>query len=298
MKYRTVLLSWLCLLVAGRLSAQDVQPKVYTPAPIGANLVTLSYAFSAGAVLFDKTIPIEDAEADIHSINAAYSRSIDVFGKAGRADVVLPCVVGDWEGEVQRQAESTSRSGFGDPMLRFAVFLVGAPALKREEFARFRPKTTVGATLRLTVPLGQYDADRLINLGSNRWRIGPQLGISHVAKGFLVEAYAGAWFFTDNREFLGTSTLSQDPLFTFQVHVGYRFKRGFWLAASSRQSLGGAIEDDSGDKFTPETNNRVGLTLAVPITGKYALKFMATTGLTATVGNDYTTVAVAWQMVL
>jgi hypothetical protein len=114
----------------------------------------------------------------------------------------------------------------------------------------------------------------------------------------LLEAYAGAYFFTDNDEFLGTSTLSQDPLFTFQVHVGYRFRRGFWLAASSRQSLGGATEIDGGDKLASEANNRVGLTLAVPIAGRYALRFVATTGITATVGNDYSTFAVAWQVVL
>jgi hypothetical protein len=221
-----------------------------------------------------------------------------VFGKAGRADVVLPFVVGNWEGEVQRQAETTSRTGFGDPMLRLAAFLAGAPALKRNEFARFRPRTIVGATLRLAVPLGQYHADKLVNLGSNRWRFGPQVGVSHLAGGLLLEAYAGAWFFTDNHEFLGTSTLSQDPLFTLQVHAGCRFRRGFWLAVSSRQSLGGTTMVDGGDKLAYESNNRVGLTLAVPVAGVYALKVFCTKGLTATVGNDYTTFAAAWQRVL
>ena len=285
-------------LSASGLNAQDVEPKVYTPAPIGVNLITLGYAFSTGAVLFDKTIPIENATADLHSVTAAYSRSIGVFGMAGRADVALPFVVGDWEGEVERAGQTTSRTGFGDPVLRFAVFLVGAPALAKDEFAGFQPKTIVGATLRLSVPLGQYDGNKIVNLGSNRWRIGPQFGVSHLAERFLFEAYAGAWIFTDNGEFLSTSTLSQEPLYAFQVHVGYRFRRGFWLAASMRQSLGGATMVDGGEKLAPETNNRLGLTLALPIASRYSLKFIATTGMTATVGNDYTTLAVAWQLVL
>jgi hypothetical protein len=92
--------------------------------------------------------------------------------------------------------------------------------------------------------------------------------------------------------------LSQDVLCSFQVHAGYRFRRGFWLVASTRQSLGGATTVDGGDKLAPEANNRVGLTLAVPVGRKYALKFAAATGITATAGNDYTTLAAVWQVVL
>jgi hypothetical protein len=230
-------------------------------------------------MLFDRTIPIEDAEADIHSVTTAYSRSVNVFGMAGRADVAVPFVIGHWEGDVDRTFRATSRTGFGDPVLRFAVFFVGAPALRREEFAGFRPKTIVGATLRLGVPVGQYDPSRLINLSSHRWTFSP-------------------WLFTDNGAFLGTSVQSQDPLYTLQAHVVYRFPRGWWLAASSRQSLGGAVRVDGGDKLTIEANNRVGLTLGIRVSGRYSLRLAATTGVTATVGNDYSTIVAAWQMVL
>jgi hypothetical protein len=286
------------LIVPTGLRAQDVQPKVYTPAPVGINVLSVGYAYSSGAVLFDKTIPIEDATGDIHSLNVAYSRSIGVLGLAGRADIILPIVTGDWEGEVQRQTQTTSHTGFADPGFRFAVFLVGAPALTREQFAGFKPKTIVGATLRMSLPLGQYDSSKLVNLGSNRWVFSPQVGVSYVAGRFLFEAYTGAWFFTDNSEFLGTNTLSQDPLFAFQVHVGYRFRPGFWLAASSRQSVGGATIIDGGDKLASEANNRIGLTVAYPLGRRSTIRLAMTTGLTAQAGNDYTTFVVGWQVVL
>ena len=199
------------------LAGQDVAPRVYTPAPVGVNAISLVYAFSTGAVLFDKTLPVENVNGDIHSITGAYSRAIGVFGLAGRVDLVLPFVIGDWQGDVEGIGATTSRTGFADPVARFALFFIGAPALSRAEFAQFKPKTVVGATLRLRVPLGQYDADRLINLGSNRWMLSPQLGVSQVVGRFLLEAYAGVWFFTDNTELLGTNTLSQDPLLVFQV---------------------------------------------------------------------------------
>lgn len=57
-----------------RLAAQDVQPRVYTPAPVGVNAMTLNYAFSTGGLLFDKTVPVENVDGDVHSFTPAYSR--------------------------------------------------------------------------------------------------------------------------------------------------------------------------------------------------------------------------------
>jgi hypothetical protein len=279
------------------LTAQDVQPRVYAPAPTGVNLLTLGYAFSSGSVLFDKTVPIDNATGDIHSLNVAYSRSIAVLGMAGRADVAVPFVTGDWEGKVEKSMQSTSRTGFGDPILRYSLFIFGAPALTRDEFAGFQPKTIVGVTMRMQLPLGQYDANKIINLGSNRWVFSPQIGLWHVVDQFTFEVYAGVWFFTDNTKFLGTQIKSQDPLVTFQVHVSYSFPNGNWIAVSSRQSLGGAVTIDGGDRLEPETNNRVGLAFSMPVLSRYVLKLVATTGITATMGNDYSTFGLAWQVV-
>jgi hypothetical protein len=293
---RTILLGFL-LLAPVLLLSQDVQPKVYAPAPTGVNLFTLGYAYSEGAMLFDRTIPVENVNANIHSFNAAYSRSTALFGKAGRFDVVVPLVRGTWEGEVLEEVQSTSRFGIGDPVLRYALFISGAPALSKQEFAGFQPKTIVGVTIRMTVPLGQYDANNLINLGSNRWVFSPQVGVWHEIRNFTFEAYAGLWFFTDNKAFLGTQVRSQELLSSFQLHVSYSFPSGVWIAASSRQSLGGAVTVDDGDRLDPESNNRVGLTLSIPVGPRYSLKLLATTGLTTTIGNDYNTLSLVWQMV-
>lgn len=36
----------------------------------------------------------------------------------------------------------------------------------------------VGASLQVGAPLGQYDPDRLVNLGTNRWSFRPEFGVS------------------------------------------------------------------------------------------------------------------------
>ncbi len=294
--YKTALLG-LVFLASGHLMSQDIQPRVYAPAPKGVNLITLGYAYSDGAVLFDKTIPIDNVIANIHGFSAAYSRSTALFGKAARFDVGVPLVTGNWKGEVLGETQTTSRFGIGDPVLRYAYFISGAPALSREEFAGFRPRTIVGVTIRMQIPLGEYDPNKLINLGSNRWVFSPQVGIWHVVGNFTFEAYTGIWLFTDNKAFLGSQVRAQDPLFTFQLHASYEFQSGIWIAVSSRQSLGGAVTVDDADRFVPESNNRVGVSLSIPVRPRYYLKLIATTGVTTTIGNDYDTLGIAWQVV-
>jgi hypothetical protein len=47
---------------------QDVEPRAMTPAPVGTNFVGLALAHSRGAVLLDKTIPVEDLDGKIYSL--------------------------------------------------------------------------------------------------------------------------------------------------------------------------------------------------------------------------------------
>jgi hypothetical protein len=280
--------------VPGVAVAQDVEPRFLTPAPVGMNGAGLGYAFSTGAVLLDKTIPVEDLDGDIHTVSAAFARFFGLFGMTSRADLLVPFATGDWTGELSGIDTVRSATGFGDPVVRAAVFFVGAPALSAPDLAALDPQTVAGLSLRVRVPLGQYDNDKLINLGTNRWTFSPKLGVAHRAGRFVLELYGAVWLFTDNTDFLDGNTQSQDPLVALQAHVSYRFKRGFWLAASTRQSFGGAASINGAEETTPESNNRLGVTLAIPL-GHNVLKFAFTTPLSTAAGNDYNTFYAVWQ---
>ena len=293
---KDIVLCVVCFMIAYSGFGQEIQPRVYAPAPVNTNVVTIAYGYSFGALLFDKTIPITDVEADIHNLSLAYSKATQFLGTAGRFDVVLPFVRGFWQGEINEISENTSRLGLADPVVRYSLFITGAPVLSKEDFSNFKPKTIVGLTMRIQIPLGQYDSNKLINLGANRWSFSPQIGLWHAFRKFTFEAYAGLWLFTENSNFLG-DTRSQNALGTLQAHVSYNFSNGMWLAASTRQSFGGAVTSSSGDQLDPETNNRIGLSLALPISSSYIIKLSGVTGLSTTVGNDYTTFGVACQRI-
>ena len=53
----------------------------------------------------------------------------------------------------------------------------------------------------MTAPTGQYDPTKLINWGTNRWSFKPEFGYSQRWGKWIVDGYAGVWFFTTNQDY-------------------------------------------------------------------------------------------------
>src|SRR5262249_53895607 len=156
------------------------------------------------------------------AFSAAYGRTFGVFGRQAQALIALPYAFGDVEGNVGENRRRVTRSGLVDLRGRFSVLLVGNPAMTPAEFAKREEKVIIGASLSFTAPSGQYDATKLVNLGTNRWSFRPEVGVSVPWKNFDFDVYAGAWFFTTNSTYYpGTATRTQDPLTSVQLHVSY-----------------------------------------------------------------------------
>src|SRR5437762_5783646 len=78
------------VLGAGAARAQDLEPRAYVDTPVGMNFLIASYAYSEGGVSTDASLPIQDAELTQNSFVLAYARSLNVFGKSGKIDLILP----------------------------------------------------------------------------------------------------------------------------------------------------------------------------------------------------------------
>jgi hypothetical protein len=109
--------------------------------------------------------------------------------------------------------------GLADPRVRLSVNFYGAPALTLEEFAHYRQDILVGASLQVAAPLGQYDPGKLLNIGTNRWFIKPELGISKALGPVTLELAAGVTFYTPNHDFFGGHEKQQDPIYSLQGHL-------------------------------------------------------------------------------
>jgi hypothetical protein len=199
------------------------------------------------------------------------------------------------EGDVFEQRRSVYRSGLADLRLRLTTNLVGGPALERREFAQRRPRTTLGASLVVVAPTGQYDPAKLVNLGTNRWSFKPELGLSHPAGRWFVEVYAGSWLFTPNSNFFGGSERRQQPLFSFQTHVSYVIRPRLWVAGDATFYTGGRTTVDGVQKADLQRNSRLGLTAAIPVTARSGLKVSWARGLLTRIGGNFETLAVGYQ---
>lgn len=203
---------------------QELEPRAYSAAPVSTNFLAVVYSHSRGGVLVDPSLPVTNVEARIDGLALGYVRTFGLFGRSASLGVVLPYAWANVSGEIGEQQREVSRAGLSDLRLRFSMNLLGGPALTREEFVTYRPTTTLGASLSVVAPLGQYDASRLINIGSNRWAFKPEVGVTHTMGKVFLEASAGAWLFTDNTDFFGGQRREQAPLWTFQLHAGYTFR--------------------------------------------------------------------------
>jgi len=283
------------LCVFSQAQAGEIEPRSYVNTPVGINFALAGYAYSDGGLSTASSLPIEDAELKIHSGVVAYVRTLDVWGKSGKFDMILPYSKLSGTALFAGQTQQRNVSGLNDPLFRFSVNLYGSPALSVKEFAEFQQDVIIGASVQVSAPFGQYDADKLVNLGGNRWYINPDIGISKAWGPLTVELSTGVIFYSDNPDYLGGRTLEQDPLSSSQVHVTYSFGRGVWGALSGTYDYGGRTTVDGVRSSESTRNSRVGATLAFPLSRKSSIKLYASTGIHTSVGSDFNLAGVVWQ---
>ena len=109
-------------------------------------------------------------------------------------------------------------TGFGDPAFRFSMNFIGAPALTAAEFKDYRQDFIFGASLRVAIPLGQYDDTRLVNIGSNRWSVKTEIGCSKAFGRWTVELAPAVSVYTDNSDFFNGQTRARNQ-FTPAKHT-------------------------------------------------------------------------------
>ena len=275
--------------------AQELEPRAYTNTPIGLNFLIAAYAYSSGGVATDPALPIKDAHLHIHSAILAYARSLNVLGTSGKVDVVLPYAWLSGSAEVVGQPREREVSGLADPRLRFSVNLYGAPALSVEEFTSYKQDLIVGASLQVGIPLGQYDSEKLVNLGTNRWSVKPELGISKAWGRLTIEASGGITFYTTNNDFFGGKSRSQEPIYSLQGHLSYNFSRGMWVGLDGTYYTGGRTTTDGVKDNNFQGNTRVGVTFALPVNRYNSIKLYASTGVSTRTGGNFDTLGIAWQ---
>lgn len=243
MTTRHILGTLLLLVMAGGVAADDVEPRRWTPLPVGTTVAGIAVINGKGDISLDPVLQIEDGTVEQTTAVLSAVHAFDLLGKQARIDVRVPYQDARWEGLLAGLPRTRDVRGFADPRVRLSVNLLGPPALGADDFQAYRAAhpvdTVVGAAVAATLPLGRYDDERALNLGDNRYSITPQLGVVHTRGAWSYELTGSADFFTDNDEFLIAKTREQDPIYALQAHVVYAPSPIWWAALGGACAWGG-----------------------------------------------------------
>ena len=282
---------------------QDLTPRAYVITPVHSNAIVVTNSFFDGSLMFNGAVPITDATARLNAPILSFYHSFRLFGRSANITGSLPYGVGHFKGTVIGSETTVYRSGMFDSGFRFAVNLKGGPAMEVTEFRKYQQKTVLGASLRVQVPTGQYDPQRLINLGSNRWAFKPEFGYSRRVGHWIFDAFGGVWLYTRNPEFFSRNAYvpivqvqTQKPIAALEGHLSYDVKPRLWVSLDANFWRGGQTSLNGVENQTSlQRNSRIGVTGSVPLTLHQSFKVSYSKGTYIKYGGDFHNLSVAWQ---
>jgi hypothetical protein len=283
------------IIVAPAAVAEDLEPRSYANTPVGINFLLMGYSDLHGNVTANPSVPLQDAKLNIKTVVFAFARSLDVWGRSGKFDIVVPEARLTGSALFDGEPKERNVTGLIDPRFRFSVNLYGAPAMSLAEFPSYQQDLIIGTSLAITAPLGQYDASKLVNLGNNRWSFKPELGISKRVGPVTLELSGAGTFYTDNDEYLRDHTLSQNPIYQVQGHLIYAFSNGIWASLDTTYFAGGSTSIDGVGNHDSQENTRYGCTLTLPLNRNHSVKLNASNGGHTRTGSEYNVVGIVWQ---
>jgi outer membrane putative beta-barrel porin/alpha-amylase len=291
---------WLAAMaLAGGAAAQELEPRNYASAPVGLQFVIVGGGHASGDLIFDPSLPVEDARASLDFGLAAYARTFSLWGRVAKAAVAVPWFDGQAEGLVAGVPAERVLKGMGDPRVAVTWLFYGAPARAPAAFAAGpRSPSSAGVSLTLAVPAGEYDAERLLNLGTNRWTLKTEVGASHRLGRWWVEGATAVSLFTTNDEFRRSLRREQAPIYSVQGHLVWEPRARLWLALDGTYYWGGQVRVEGTRSGSELGNSKVGVTASLPVALRHAVKLTLARGLSTRTGTNLQTVGVAWQWTL
>ena len=285
---RTALLA-LALVVLPTVAFAQVPPRFYWKTLSGGNGAPLIFqSLSGNANPLDPAYVVTaDVEFDAEILLAGYARVFTLFDRSASLAALVPMGRVGVRSTVESRGSAPDASGFGDPMVEFAINVVGPESMRTiPDVLRYEPGFSIDFIADAVVPVGEYESDRQVNLGQNRWygRVGAptvwQLGAWVPGRRTTLELLPSLWLYGDNDDFRGR-TLATDPMFQLQANLTRDFTDHFWGSFDLSWMTGGesTIAGRTGEALD---NLAVGFTVGTPLTESLQL----TLGYAATVNDS------------
>jgi len=219
---------------------QFTDPRTYTPGTVGVNDFEFDYTYARQNGSIDTSLVVGSAILELNKGDLSYTHNFSLLGQFAWVNATVPYAF--VSGSVAESNISGSTNGPGDSSLELAGILMGGKALSAPELTTHEQTTSVGVSLTVTVPTGEYNADRVLNLGTHRWSFKPEIGVCYPfgpEQKWEIDGYINALFFTDNTAYRGVELLRQEPLPGVEGHISYTVTPSFWASLDTRYAFRG-----------------------------------------------------------
>lgn len=261
MKRRARLLALCALIPLPALAAFD-GPRVYWPLPKNTNIVSthlVSGTANAAWTNWSRVQPNVDIQSDTFML--AYTRVQPAWGRTVFWQAIVPASTVSTSSSLPLPTDDTFVNGFADPTFGATINLYGVPELMAKDFVRHDLDLSINLGLNVSPPLGEYDSDQALNVGSNQWKtrlsapIIKALGPWVPGRRTTLEIMPAVVYFTDNDDAQG-SEIEQDPLYSVEVHLTRDMTQEAFISLDYTWLDGG--EETIIDKSTGQTVRTTG----------------------------------------
>jgi hypothetical protein len=290
----------------GTAFAVDDGARAYWKGREGTQAISFQYLNlnmqASGTQQFDPgqfIYPNTDAEVSI--VSASWARHMAVFNRPSSlsfnfvggsvdADISTGLIPVEFlpAGVLPGSTFSQSASGMADPTIQFDINLFGTHRLKSNvDLLNYEPGFTIDAAVMLGLPMGNYDEDKLVNLGQNRWfgrfALPMKYHFGAFAPGYMnsIEVIPSVWIFDENDDFIGQK-MENDPMWQIEAHLTHDFTRSFFGSIDLLYRAGFQTEINGVEKGTELDIGDLGFTLNYQVTDNIGIR----TGFSTNVFGD------------
>ena len=253
--------------------------RAYHLRPGGASDISLALNMIHVEGVRDFGLGDEATELDVGVLTPTYRKTFDVMGNVGLVLIGLPV------GNVQFESSAGTidvDTGIaqGDLVLGAALGLAGMPALAPMDYAMHKPGFQAMVEGKLFLPTGDYDPNRALSLGQNRWSFQASLPISFALGDNMIDPELTTFelrpvvqIFGDNDDPPGPATvMSQAPIFGVEGHITRNFGNSIWAAVDGYYETGGELSFNGVPQGDGLTTLALGATLGLVLSPNVATR--------------------------
>lgn len=231
--------------------AIDVSPGAYIPAPAGKSIGMLYLGGGSADSYTPRKGPSLDNDTRLKTQSALLRLFYmdDIANTRVQYQLAVPYGRQDLKLNGRDIGDTT---GYADPFVAVTAWPINDPANKEY----------LGVSSYLYMPLGKFDHDSSLNMGSNRYVVAFQAGHSKAWGSWRLDTNVDVSFYTDNDESgVAKGRLEQDPTFVLQPWLSYTFANRLTTSVGFTKAWGGRSELEGIDtnRATDSLRGRVGM---------------------------------------